>query len=431
MTKDKGFIFDHTLCVNCKACQAACSLENKFTFRARTVYIYNEYLLPEASRYNLSVACNHCEIPVCMDGCLASAYKRDDLTNAVVLDELKCIGCRYCEWNCPYDAPKYDPESGIIGKCHLCYTQIKEGYQPACAEGCPTGALKYGEKEGEEIHQKPEWLDDYKLNPSLHLIGSDKIIPPEIVPATKGIELFVPAQIRNEKRKDWSLVLFSFSATISVSLMIVSYITQKGPGFEYNFLLSLLPGIFSVFHLGKPLRAWRSVFNVFHSPLSREISLYTIYVLINLVLWLTLSPLINLIGAIAGILLLIFIDNVYFYSTRTTSTYLHSGQTFLSGLLITSFLTGELYPFLFIAFIKLVLSLKNLKIRAGKGDDVIRFIRIAFLLISSAGFISGYSYPEPALIVLFLTGEFIDRYIFYEDFEPRSISKSLQIKKHN
>ena len=60
---------------------------------------------------NLSLACNHCESAVCMEGCPASAYSRETLTGAILLDEKKCIGCRYCQWNCPYDAPKFNSEN--------------------------------------------------------------------------------------------------------------------------------------------------------------------------------------------------------------------------------------------------------------------------------------------------------------------------------
>jgi Fe-S-cluster-containing dehydrogenase component len=139
----KGFIFNHNKCVSCNSCSAACILENGWKVHPRNIFTYNsnaEYLLP---LIHLSLACSHCESAICMEGCPASAYSREDITGAIILDETKCIGCRYCQWTCPYDAPKFDAESKTIAKCNLCYSGLIEGRQPACSSACPTGALRF------------------------------------------------------------------------------------------------------------------------------------------------------------------------------------------------------------------------------------------------------------------------------------------------
>src|SRR5512133_736522 len=100
----KGFIVNTSKCVDCKACSAACIIENGWMVKPRNIYTYNSTAEQLFSLINLSLACNHCESAACMDGCPASAYSRDLVTGAVILDEKKCIGCRYCQWNCPYDA---------------------------------------------------------------------------------------------------------------------------------------------------------------------------------------------------------------------------------------------------------------------------------------------------------------------------------------
>ena len=38
------------------------------------------------------------------------------LTGAVLLDQDRCIGCRYCTWACPYGAPRYDQQQGVDGR---------------------------------------------------------------------------------------------------------------------------------------------------------------------------------------------------------------------------------------------------------------------------------------------------------------------------
>jgi formate dehydrogenase iron-sulfur subunit len=42
--------------------------------------------------------------------------------------------------------PRYD-ERNKISKCHLCFDRIADGLQPACTKICPTGSLKYGDRE--------------------------------------------------------------------------------------------------------------------------------------------------------------------------------------------------------------------------------------------------------------------------------------------
>jgi hypothetical protein len=106
---------------------------------------------------------------------------------------------------------------------------------------------------------------------------------------------------------------------------------------------------------------------------------------------------------------------------------MHSGQTFLSALIISSFLAGAILPFIFIALLKLASSIYLLSVNKKTGRNfVVRFFRVALLLISSASIISGTSYSDNVTISLFLTGEFIDRVIFYIDFEPLRISSILK-----
>jgi anaerobic dimethyl sulfoxide reductase subunit B (iron-sulfur subunit) len=97
--------------------------------------------------YNLSIACNHCEKPICQTICPAGAIsKRED--GIVLIDRSKCIGCRYCEWACPYGSPQYDRVTGTMSKCHFCYDFIERGKDPACVVACPMRALDFGDFSG-------------------------------------------------------------------------------------------------------------------------------------------------------------------------------------------------------------------------------------------------------------------------------------------
>jgi Fe-S-cluster-containing dehydrogenase component/DMSO reductase anchor subunit len=425
MTTRKGFIFDQSLCVSCKACSAACNLENNFSFPARTIYSYNERAVPDLAVYHLSIACNHCEAPICMTGCPAAAIERDISTNALIINKLKCLGCNYCVWNCPYDAPRYDSENRIAGKCNLCYTRVGEGYQPACSVGCPTGALQFGEIESLRSDIMPEWLKDFGLNAALRFIEPAYVEKIKIVPETDGEKNIVTGK-NGKSRIEWSLVLFSFSATIAVAIVLYRLITGTAGKYFPDLLITFLPGLFSLFHLGKPLRAWRAITNPFNSPLSREIILYLLFISANAAFQLLQIPVIQIVAAITGLSMLVSVDAVYYYSSKSIRTYLHSGQTFLSALLIASFMIGELKAFTFIVLIKFVLSAIFLKAEIGNIHTVIiRFTRIALLIIASASIITGISYPEPSIILILLAGEFLDRILFYIDFKPQSISDDL------
>ncbi|MBE0679907.1 MAG: 4Fe-4S binding protein, partial [Bacteroidales bacterium] len=115
----RGFVFDAALCVSCKACNAACMLENGLQPGTRNIYTWNDSGLPLMAVVSLSLACNHCEKPSCAEGCPAKAYTIEG-DGLVIHHADRCMGCGYCTWRCPYDAPKINQALGYIEKCHFC-----------------------------------------------------------------------------------------------------------------------------------------------------------------------------------------------------------------------------------------------------------------------------------------------------------------------
>ena len=69
--------------------------------------------------------------------------KRDD--GVVLINNERCIGCRYCEWACPYGAPQFDEETGVMTKCDFCVDLLEKGQKPACVDACVMRALDFGE----------------------------------------------------------------------------------------------------------------------------------------------------------------------------------------------------------------------------------------------------------------------------------------------
>lgn len=423
----EGFIFDHNKCVNCGACSAACTLENGWTVQPRQIYTYNKDALTSLPLINLSLACNHCETAVCLEGCPSSSYFRDHNTNAIIIDDKKCIGCRYCQWNCPYDAPKFDSFKRVIGKCNLCYSGLIEGRMPACTYACPTGALSYGEITASGNNSIFKWLPDKKLNPSLGFTGKPYAVPVRIIPENIfEPEISLSEDIKSTVTGEWILVIFTFFITFSVSSLISSLFTGKFPDIILFVSTLLLSGIISLFHLGKKSRAWRAVWNLKTSPLSREIALFIIYTLLSISAVAFRLPFLLIISSITGLIMLITVDTVYIYADRRKKMMFHSGQTFLSGLLIVSFLTANVIPFIFIALIKFAASLNNMLANNNSRMNLgIRFLRIALLLITGISLISGLNKGDTLIISLFLTGELIDRIIFYIDFDPDNINKMI------
>lgn len=159
MAKQMAFYFDASACNGCKACAIACKSKNDLpvgiNYRRAIQYGGGEWIANPINKdlmvpsnvfaYAVSSACMHCEDPLCVTGCPAGAlYKRDE-DGLVLLDRDQCIGCRYCEWLCPYGAPQFDEETGKLGKCDFCADLLAKGEDPYCVAACVMRALDYGE----------------------------------------------------------------------------------------------------------------------------------------------------------------------------------------------------------------------------------------------------------------------------------------------
>jgi len=139
-----GFVLDLHRCVGCGACVLACRIENGRVTSApwRRLLPLNLRRYDGGPTYTLSVACHHCDRPACLQGCPSGAYeKRPD--GIVIHHEARCLGCRYCEMTCPFGAPQFDDDRGVMSKCHLCAHRLDAGELPACVAACPTEALRY------------------------------------------------------------------------------------------------------------------------------------------------------------------------------------------------------------------------------------------------------------------------------------------------
>jgi Fe-S-cluster-containing dehydrogenase component len=88
--------------------------------------------------------CNQCDNPPCVQVCpVGATFKTED--GVILVDEERCIGCRYCIQACPYGARYINPATDTADKCTFCYHRITRGLLPACVEVCPTHARIFGD----------------------------------------------------------------------------------------------------------------------------------------------------------------------------------------------------------------------------------------------------------------------------------------------
>lgn len=156
--KQLGWLIDLDKCTGCDSCTVACKAENNTRPLGSPMPFKNgRGVLPDHVSYRWVVkketgeypnpklefvtsACNHCEHPACLAACPTNAiFKRDD--GIVLIDQDKCIGCKYCIHACPYGAPQFNSATEKVEKCTFCVHRLDAGFEPACVTTCVGNAL--------------------------------------------------------------------------------------------------------------------------------------------------------------------------------------------------------------------------------------------------------------------------------------------------
>jgi len=359
------FHFDATACVGCHCCEAACNEQNNndADIKWRRVGEMETGVFPEVSQIFNSMSCNHCIEPECLIGCPTESYIK--LDNGIVFhDDDSCIGCQYCTWNCPYEVPVFNPDRGVVTKCHMCVDKLDVGETPSCVQACPAGAIEI------EVVNTQEWLknDMAKQGVAPHLpdINITKPTTRYTLPDNISEKDFKPADehITKPAHSELPLVFMTILTQMSVGAMVALGLgeTLSLIGFDNlatgNLWLSLfiiLPALIglplSALHLGRPLLAYTAMKNWRNSWLSREALALGIYagfgILLAFAYYIESSFLIfiSMIGAISSGVFGIYAQSmIYRIKARpswnkesTTKSFL--GTSYL-GLLLVSVVLG-------------------------------------------------------------------------------------------
>lgn len=285
------FHFDMSRCIGCQSCVVACNEQNNNPSGVnwRRVGDIEGGVYPNTKRYHLSMACNHCLYPACLSGCPVGAYVKDEDTGIVEHKTQECIGCQYCTWNCPYGAPQFNPERNIVTKCDMCHGRLKDGDAPACSAACPVGAIRI-EKVSIE-----EWQKNHAEANAPHIPESKITVPATRITLAKDMpEEMLRANRHNiqPERSHTSLIFMTVLTQLAAGGFLTLWLgdlLSQGLGFLrplQEFLPFAACGIFTVagialaasmFHLERPIYAYRALRMWQRSWLSREVLFFTIF----------------------------------------------------------------------------------------------------------------------------------------------------------
>ena len=282
-----AFAVDLDVCSGCKACVSAChslnGLEENETWRDVGLVTGTEAGKPYLQ--TVTTACHHCLEPACLEGCPVLAYDKHPETGIVRHLDDQCIGCQYCTMKCPYDVPKYSPRLGIVRKCDMCTDRLAVGEAPACVQACPHEAIAIRLVDVAEISAAssagtqivPGAFDSSYTKPTTKYF-SKREIPKNAEPAD--------AHALRLEHPHWPLMIMLLFSQLAVGMLatlavmaMVSELASRSAALAATIgFVALNAGLgASVFHLGRPLGAWRFFLGLRTSWMSREILAFTVF----------------------------------------------------------------------------------------------------------------------------------------------------------
>ena len=417
MTAHGLFVLDLNRCTGCAACVVACKNENQVAegLSWRRVHTFNRQRLATAPVFHLTLACNHCLEPACLHNCPANAYTKEPSTGAVLIDQILCMGCRYCAWVCPYEAPQYNSAIGVMEKCTFCDQRLTEDLPPACVTACPTDALRFDRDDGPPTVRHPGFPQT-GLKPAFRLVGERRQSEPDMTaaPVAVNAELPQPAVGWSTFKTEWSLWFFTSIATLLVAWFAAAVAWNRPIPMPVFAAAGVLAMAVSALHLGRITRIWRAILNVRRSWVSREVLLFSTFFVAACVVAFRPEVLVSVKWAIAtvGFGGLFAMDMVYRVRGQPTLTVPHSAMAMLTAAFYIGILTQNTVLLWPAATVKLVLYLARRE-RPVPGGAVLAPLRIGIGLFPA--FALAATGAVPVVVAMFgaVIGELIDRAEFY------------------
>ena len=279
-----AFEVDLDACTGCKACVTGCHNLNGLDDGEvwRTVGVLHGGSAAAPAQQTVTSACHHCLEPACMLGCPVRAYEKDPITGIVRHLDDQCIGCQYCIFMCPYDAPKYNARRGIVRKCDMCSDRLAHGEAPACVQACPNEAIRIAVVAEASVVEAAE-ASGFVPGAA----GPDATLPTTIYrserPAPRNL---LPADFYavGAERAHPPLVAMLVLTQLSAGAFAVDWAALALGGRALgtaSALFALALGVAalgaSLAHLGRPLYAFRAFLGLGTSWLSREIVGFSLF----------------------------------------------------------------------------------------------------------------------------------------------------------
>jgi len=160
-------VIDLAKCRNARICVDVCQRMHNLPPEDEWIKVFYMQDSEDTAPYWFPKPCFHCNSPSCVNVCpVGATFKR--LDGLVLIDNERCIGCKFCMAACPYSSRVFnwrEPEIkdtmkdhhgaietgvpqkvGTVGKCDFCPDMARMGKLPGCIEACPNGVLYYGDK---------------------------------------------------------------------------------------------------------------------------------------------------------------------------------------------------------------------------------------------------------------------------------------------
>jgi len=169
--KKMVMVIDLAKCRNARKCLGGCQKMHGLPPHMEWIKFYLMRDSMDTAPYWFPKPCLHCNNPPCVKVCpVGATFKRTD--GIVLIDNERCIGCKFCMAACPYSSrvfnweepklPKgshqpYSPETssppriGTVSKCDFCPDMVRKGELPSCVTSCPNGVYWYGDKNEDAV----------------------------------------------------------------------------------------------------------------------------------------------------------------------------------------------------------------------------------------------------------------------------------------